>query len=506
MLGTIRAFWNDQRGIAMILVAIMLPVLIGFALLAIDMSRANGLHNDLQKGVDAYALAAAAELDGNSDAITRADRAIDNLLTNGTKFSTSGDHTLARADLTIKYLTGIPASDSITLSAAGVDGNGVNWASTDPKAVKFAEVTVNASGVAAGAGAFATIFPASFIGGTDTMDIQPQAVAGFTNALCQFTPMFICNPFTNSSTSLSDLQTALSGTKKPMIWLKEQQGGNSAQYGPGNYGFLSSPEGDKNTGAITKMFAVTNPPACYGQSGVTTRPGNIPPVNDGINTRFDIFSNGGPYKTDPTINPPAPNVRKGMVASNAGKKNCSYGAPNSGQAKNYKALPRDDCFYANGGCSHAGALGDGTWNFYRAPTDPKFATDPGYWNVNHPSATTAAVTAACGAAPSRYCVYKFEINNPGLNSGSEATAPQCNTTTQTADRRLLYVAVIDCTANNVHGGGQTLPVQAFASVFVTEPAGGAPNADIYGEMEDISTVVGLGTLKKLQRNEAQLYR
>jgi len=73
-----------------------------------------------------------------------------------------------------------------------------------------------------------------------------------------------------------------------------------------------------------------------------------------------------------------------------------------------------------------------------------------------------------------YCVYNFEISNPGLASGSEATAPQCNTTTQGADRRLLYVAIIDCAANSVKGGGQTLPVQAFASVFVTEPAGGPP--------------------------------
>ncbi|MER9335613.1 pilus assembly protein TadG-related protein [Mesorhizobium sp. M0293] len=493
MLGTIRAFWNDQRGIAMILVAIMLPVLIGFALLAIDMSRANGLHNDLQKGVDAYALAAAAELDGNADAITRANRAIDNLLTNSTKFSTSNDHTLARADLTITFLTGIPASDSTLLSAVGVDGNGVNWASTDPKAVKFAEVTVNPSGVADGAGAFTTIFPASFIGSNDTMDIQPQAVAGFTNALCQFTPMFICNPYT----SVSALQTALSGTKKPMIWLKEQ-GGNDAQYLPGNYGFLSSPEGDKDTGSITEMFAVTNPPACYDQSGVTTRPGDIPPVNNGINTRFDIYDNSGPYKTDPAINPPAPNVRKGMVVKNAGKSNCTYDAPNSGQANNYKALPRDNCF-TSGSCSQAGVLGDGTWDF------------AGYWSVNHGNASTAEVTTSCGASPSRYCVYKYEIDNPTLKSGQEKTDPQCNTTTQGADRRLLYVAIIDCVSNlvknkGVKGGHQTLPVQAFGSVFVTETAGGPPNADIYGEMQDISTVVGQGTLKKLQRNEAQLYR
>src|SRR4051812_44186699 len=103
--GKIRQFAADERGIALILVAIMLPVLIGFALLAIDMSRAESLHNDLQKGADAYALAMAAELDGNADSITRANNAKANLLANETKFSTTGDHTLTPADLTVTFLT-----------------------------------------------------------------------------------------------------------------------------------------------------------------------------------------------------------------------------------------------------------------------------------------------------------------------------------------------------------------------------------------------------------------
>src|SRR5437016_1216859 len=100
------SFLRDDDGNALVFVAIMLPVLVGFALLAIDMSRANSLHNDMQSGADAFALAAAAELDGNSDAITRANNAIANLLTdpakgNKTKFSTSGNHTLVASDLTV---------------------------------------------------------------------------------------------------------------------------------------------------------------------------------------------------------------------------------------------------------------------------------------------------------------------------------------------------------------------------------------------------------------------
>ena len=104
-----RRFWRDESGVAMILVAVMLPVIIGFALLAIDMSRANNLHNDLQKGADAFALTAAAELDGGPDAITRADRALLNLVDNTQRFSTTGVQTLlTSAGITRRFLRSIP--------------------------------------------------------------------------------------------------------------------------------------------------------------------------------------------------------------------------------------------------------------------------------------------------------------------------------------------------------------------------------------------------------------
>ncbi|WP_245493803.1 pilus assembly protein TadG-related protein [Mesorhizobium sp. M7A.F.Ca.AU.002.02.1.1] len=109
MFRFLREFLDDQRGVAMILVAIMLPALIGLALLAIDMSRANSLHQELQKGVDALALATAAELDGRADSIDRANRAKATLLSNTTKFSKLGsNHKLALADVTVTYLSGYP--------------------------------------------------------------------------------------------------------------------------------------------------------------------------------------------------------------------------------------------------------------------------------------------------------------------------------------------------------------------------------------------------------------
>lgn len=494
-----RRFLSDQRGSALVFVAIMLPVLVGFALLAIDMSRANSLHNDLQKGADAFALAGAAELDGGTGARFRANAAITNLIANQTKFSTSSDPALTRDDVTIQYLKGLPASDGTALGSDGVDSTGHDWNATDDSDAKFVEVTINSD---AAVGGFATIFPASFLGGSNGFTLGAQAVAGFGSAVCDYTPMFICNPYS----SLDAMQTALSGTTKPMILLKKQSGGNQAQYGPGNYGYLTTPGDSRQNKDIAEMLAVEHPRACYSDNGINTKPGNIPTLNDAINVRFDIYGNGNTagYSLTPALNPPAKNVRKGMAVKITGNGHgnggsCSYQAPNSGQAANYMALPRDNCFLTStcAAIGQAGSrLGNGSWNF------------DGYWNVNHPGAAAdkASLVAQYGANPSRYDVYMYEIAHPTLASGPEATAPACNSPSADASRRLLYVAVVDCVANPVSGGGGNYPVQVFASMFLTEPAGGPPDADIYAEFVDISSSYGQGTLSKFQRDEAQLYR
>lgn len=145
MMRVFREFRDDQRGMALILVSIMLPVIIGFALLVIDMSRANNLHNDLQKGADALSIAAAAELDGRADSIERATRALETLVSNQYGFSTDGPpQTLDAAGVTVRYLSSIPANDRDPVQAANV--------TADPTAARFAEVTVTPVG-------FAAIFP-----------------------------------------------------------------------------------------------------------------------------------------------------------------------------------------------------------------------------------------------------------------------------------------------------------------------------------------------------------
>ncbi|ARP64167.1 hypothetical protein A9K65_012845 [Mesorhizobium sp. WSM1497] len=503
MLGTIRAFWNDQRGVAMILVAIMLPVLIGFALLAIDMSRANGLHNDLQKGVDALALATAAELDGRSDSITRAELAKTTLLTNKTKFSTSGNHTLALADVTIKYLTGIPADDSIGLNAAGVDANGHDWSSTDPKAVSFSLVTVNPSVAAAdGAGAFEAIFPASFLGGNNTFDIRPQAVAGFVQSICETVPIFMCNPFetTDPLTSKTIQQAFAAGLTYSREYRILKVDSNP---GPGNFGLI-----DNNLASLRDALAIGTAGTCYQRDKLTTKTGvTLGQVNAGLNVRFDIYSTSLKSHDSDWQYRPASNVRKGVDKT----ANCNKYTPNTdGTAI---ALPPGDSFDSATGMTNS------TWD------------RSNYWLINHGAAypSIPSTTNPTGATvpASRYDVYKYEIANGLVGDKSKAPTketgvPACfkgTTPTSDPDRRLLNMAIVDCIANQAKLNGHIqLKPDGYASVFINSPIQKQDNSKndedstagekpISLEIVDVDGGFANNTLlDKAFRNEAQLYR
>ncbi|MDX8500274.1 pilus assembly protein TadG-related protein [Mesorhizobium sp. VK4C] len=505
MLRTIREFWNDQRGIAMILVAIMLPVLVGFALLAIDMSRASGLHNDLQKGADALALAAAAELDGRSDSIFRANNAVTNLLANRTLFSTSGDHQLALSDVTVTYLTGIPASDNTRLSAAGIDSNDVNWASTDPKAVTFAEVTVNASGLADGAGAFETIFPASFIGGNNTMDIRPQAVAGFVQSICETVPIFMCNPFetTDPGTSQTIQQAFASGDTYGREFRILKVDSNP---GPGNFGLI-----DNNLSSLRDAIAIGTSGTCYNRDALTTKTGvTLGQVNTGLNTRFDLYSGSLNKQNKNWQYRPASNVRKGQ------KTGCSkYDPVTDGTAL---PLPPGTNYVDSKGMSDKITNATTFWSTY--------------WSVNHKGAAFPNIPSATNPISqtqpaSRYDVYKYEIAN-GLvgdqskNPTKETGTPSCfkgDTPTVDPDRRLLNMAIVDCIANRdkLNGHVQIKP-DGYASVFLNTPVQKQDNTKdpedpsagekpISLEIVDVDGGFANNTLvDKAFRNEAQLYR
>ncbi|AEH87109.1 TadE/TadG family type IV pilus assembly protein [Mesorhizobium opportunistum] len=495
MLRTVRAFWHDQRGIALILVSVTLPALIGFSLLAIDMSRVNNLHNDLQKGADAFALAGAAELDGTTGAWARAERAMAKLVKNESNFSTSGRFFLASdqpggtvrcnsaGNISWCFLKTIP-NDNLPITTT-------NYANTDPIAgepeTRFIQVTVAPLG-------FSAIFPASYLTGNsanNSFNIGAVAVAGFKSSVCDYTPVFMCNPYEDTSlTGGVTLEQAANSQayRRRQILLRD-----NGSYQPGNFAFLSSPDGNGSP-ALEASLARVKPVGCYAQDGVDTDPGqSTGPVQDGLNARFGISKN---YIG--TANGPAANVRMGLKSISCNNAKTDFETdPTKGVG-----LERDSC-QITGTCTlMGGRMGTGDWNSSR------------YWTVNHP--TRGALPASLVGA-TRYEMYRYELDpdgNPLTNDsivsdasvGGETGTPSCSQTpVTTVDRRILYGAIIDCNAiGGFNGRADNIPVRAFGSFFITEPI--KDSKDIYVELVDITGKGGRGTLDNFLRDEAQLYR
>lgn len=493
-----REFRADEDGIALILVSIMLPVIIGFALLAIDMSRVNNLHYDLQRGADAMALATAAELDGKADAITRADRALATLVANRYRFSSSGgtqqpSQVLAAAGVTRRFLTGLPAND-----ATAIDNS---YQTTDPALAQFVEVRVTPVD-------FGAIFPATFLGGANSFAVGATAVAGFFSGVCDFTPLYICNPYEGTGVTLDQVVTnpALRGR---MIELR-QQGGTTAQNSPGNYGFLVPSTGNSGANNIRDMIAATKPATCFGARGVEVRPGFLATARDAINVRLDVYNgamNGA--KNDPQY-APANNVRKGYRTQGGGCNSTEMTEPNTG----YERMSRDLCFYngtcdARTGLNTGNRLGDGVWDFEKYWTENRYDLA----GVAKPLGRNGTSTASNTNPPTRYSLYRYEIAHPALITQSsvagEIGSKQCSNQTApaTLDRRLIYGAIINCKTNPIGSGasGDPVPVEAFASFFLTETVESGPDQIIRVELVDV-TGGGAGSLNSFVRDEVQLYR
>ena len=220
----IKAFWDDTDGVILPYVTVMLVVIIGVSVLALDGARLMYLQTQLQNGADALALAAAAELDRTPTAIERALNAIG-------KFGSGSNGNVKVAD--IKFLSSLPVRDSDPILTAHL--------TSDPTRAAFVEVTVEPV-------TMQTILPASIFGGSNVVTAGAQAVAGFDQVVCNFTPIFICNPFETPGMSYARATEALvnasndpAGQRK-LIRLAGTQS-MSRTFGPGNFGYLTPTTG-----------------------------------------------------------------------------------------------------------------------------------------------------------------------------------------------------------------------------------------------------------------------
>src|SRR5262245_56129219 len=236
MLRSIRAFHNDEGGAALIWFSIIVVALVGVIGLAVDGARYQNLHSNMQEVADAAALAGAKELDGASDAITRATDAAVNYLTNNPTWS----------DI---------AASGVQIVASGTNGPkffgpGIDTATTNPKNAAFIKVTTIDRGV-----------NPSFIRAVSSPSAvytSATATAKSSFSVCKPLQSFMCNPYEASQTNPGNANNWISNV--PVGSMLMLVGGTGSA--PGNWGLIQPPGANGNPHNLAPFWAQTAPGSC----------------------------------------------------------------------------------------------------------------------------------------------------------------------------------------------------------------------------------------------------
>src|SRR5579863_6704596 len=113
------ALWRDTNGLMAPYVAVMLPVLVGFALLALDASRRMSLQTQMQAAADTLALAGARELNRGVGAESRAISAMANAYG-----STGTANTVVGVGYAPKLAYTYAFYSSLSAASQGIEGSG----------------------------------------------------------------------------------------------------------------------------------------------------------------------------------------------------------------------------------------------------------------------------------------------------------------------------------------------------------------------------------------------
>lgn len=504
--GKARALARDVRGSVALYIALGTMVFLPVGAIAIELSSLMALHTEVQQAAEAAALAGAKELDFTDAGLTAAEDAAKNAVTNFQSLA-ADEGNVVEID-TVQFLWALPPAGQTNYEL---------YATTKASEVRYIRTVTEPRTHVSG---LLTAFLAIWTGDGNeaaTNIVAGSAVAGRTAVACRTLPLMMCNP-AESGTAIAN---ALGAHEKFGDFLKANPRwtraqfrikwiGPGASFGPGTFGLLEPTISEKpGAKGVEDELALNIPSFCVALDGATVDPdiktGQAATVAEGLNVRFDMYKGNWKSETNSAGYPPAPNVTKGYDNSGNGKQKCDPDIKYETDPNNYQNLPQDPCF-TNANLSNCFSFG-GTIDKYSA----MYGANNGfslfkYFQVNHPKdiqggsikssifdelkakeialnneiGTPLPPTATQSAPVSRYTVYRWELdkasNIPGTQTKQgalpkEEGRPVCNkNNVGSADRRLLYIAVVNCQAQAAeiaaHG---KVTVREFAEGFVTEP-------------------------------------
>ncbi len=446
-------FANDTGGAALLFYTAMVAVSMGIVGLSIDGGRLFNLNTELQNVADAAALAGAKELDGRADSITRATDRARNLLANDVRFSDGGSGALV-ATVTFSQTVGGPTT-------------------TVPQLARYIHVTTSSRTVAA-----------SFlraVGATSDANTTARASAGSQYVACNVQPLMMCNPYEGSGGQLS------AADRGRLFRLKQKTG--NGQYFPGDFGLLDPPNMAPGSDPVAQNLAASSPNFCYTADVTVTPGGKTSAIQDGIGVRFDMPVSGNSAAAQALNAQPAPPV----VIKGYRTNSCNFNNQNDAP------LPRDSCMppagTPAGQSSNTCGPGGTDSNVGNADFAARMQTPAtGYWARHHSGAYPGFASrfalylqeSGCDEATNA-CNSAAATRPPLSNGNRENPAPRCLPNTNgNLERRLIYVAIVNCSEYNVQGNA-SLPIipRQYGKFFLTEPPDGGV---IYAEFVQIYDV------------------
>ena len=408
---------------------------IGVGALALDVGRMTVLRSQMQDRADAGAMAAAVQLDGRNGAQARATAVAMNATSQKSGIPGDGD------DLNVQAVNFYSEFDPSPVDATGDEDSKFIEVILEPRRVNFfLEPILNPSGA------------------DHYTNMGARAVAAANPFICQAPPLMVCDLGEADPT----MDLSLPSNIGRQIVLKPPPKGGS--WAPGNYGLLALPDGSIGADDIEGALASVDPADCYSLD-VSTAPGvKTNKVQNGINARFDL-PGGLPYPAPDVINYPKDVEMKGDP----------------------KVL-----------------MGSGNWDI------------DAYWAAKHGGSVPVELQQGPQSA-SRYQVYLYEQGLPfgrngwmtiypvdgALPAGYTAVSPGGESIPEDAAnsddpnydgvpsqtvaangyaRRLVQVAVLQCSAEGVQGS-HTYPTNGnFLELFLTQTVDDAPAGAIYGEI------------------------
>ncbi|MCW8830235.1 MAG: Tad domain-containing protein, partial [Gammaproteobacteria bacterium] len=230
---------QQVRGAVLVMAALVMVLLIGVAALALDMGRLYVLHTEMQNAVDAAVLSAAVELDGEAGALDMAKAAANQEMLNHLAHFSKQDallENLQAEDSVFTFYSWIGSDmDSSTppSDCAPVDGKCVTTSDDD---ASYVQIELDPVLLATDDDRYEIdlyFLPVLSLFGVDTAteaSTRVVALAGSHTEVCNYPPMFICDPSEGGDPLVPG----------QMVALKEQ--GPGAPWVAGTFGWLIADE------------------------------------------------------------------------------------------------------------------------------------------------------------------------------------------------------------------------------------------------------------------------